>query len=63
MKIWGWKRLSCLTSGVAMPRKMQEFSLVSWKNEAGPALRETTVPNAGLGFLPMSRLRPSKERC
>ena len=29
MKIWGWKRLSCLTSQVAMPRKMQRFSLVS----------------------------------
>ena len=29
MKIWVWKRLSCLTSQVAMPRKMQRFSLVS----------------------------------
>lgn len=29
MKIWVWKRLSCLISQVVMPRKMQRFSLVS----------------------------------
>ena len=27
----GMERLSCLISQVAMPRKMQRFSLVSWK--------------------------------
>ena len=59
MKIWVWKRLSCLTSQVRCQGNA-EILLSVLKNEASPYL-ETTVLNAGLGFFANGKVETIKE--